>query len=401
MSQVFEEHFIDPTTSDIFIKSLSPEILPIPIQVFLQLHNKLLQQYNQLYHQYKLSLNKQPETKPLSLEFLKCPISNKVMKNPVIDIVTGITYDWNSFLDDDGELKRTFPTTPHRILIEDDLIPNHTLRKVMSTDYDIQLDDPPQKKYHQKLSPALTPTPTLKPIIDYAKARRDYEEKSVSSQIILTMCTKKGTVKEDLNQKNPYVFFDNHGSIDYQRYEKSTKFKSSETPMTLKDCKMIDICKKGMLHGFISNNNPHFFQQRTDLDESIQTLQGMVPKMFETMLDAATTCEKLYESKLATTYITFVKLHQKPTKLKEDKILILNAARSLLDHIWSTLPNDLQTNKNYRELISQFQYRVFDNKAKAENAELIIFPKSETHNMIRLLILCNGEIVPMQQQSLK
>lgn len=392
MTQVFEQHFVDPTTNEIFIKSLSPETQPIPLQLFLQLHNKLVQQYNQLYHQYTVLRTKEPETKPLSLDSIKCPISDKVMTNPVIDTITGVTFDWNSFIDDEGQLKRMFPTIPHRVILEEELIPNHTLRKVISENYNLKLDDPPPKKHHQKLHPPLKPTSI--PTIDYSKARRDYEEKFVSSKIILTLCSKKGSVKEHIYQKNPYVFFDNQGSVDYQRYEK-VNFRSTDTALTPKDCKIIDICKKGMLHGLISNNNPLFYNQRTDLDDAIQTLQGLVPRMFETLLDAATTCEKMYESKLAKTFVTFVNLHEDKSKLKENKIIILNAARALLDHVWDSLPNDLRTNKNYRELISQFQYRVFDDNAKPENAELIIFPKSETSNMVRLIILCNGAKVDM------
>lgn len=397
MTQVFEEHFVDPVTNEIFIKSLSPEVLPIPLHVFLQLHNKLLQQYNQLYHQYKSvvsAVNKQPETKPLSIDLTRCPISDKIMTNPVTDTITGITYDWNSFLDEDGQLKRYFPSTTHRILQEEDLIPNHTLRKILETDYSIKLEEPPIKKHHNKLSPALTPVST--PIIDYSKARQNYEDKFVSSQLIMALCPQKGSVREHMHQKNPYVFFDNFGSIEYQRYQK-IKFKSTETALSTKDCKIIDVCKKGMLHGLISNNNPQFFQQRKDLDDHITTLQGLVPKMFETLLDAATTCEKLYESKLSKTFVTFVKLHQDKSKIKENKIIILNAARCLLDHIWDSLPDDLRTNKNYRELVSQFQYRVFDDNAKAENAELIIFPKTEASNMLRLMILCNGDKVDFKQ----
>lgn len=400
MSQVFEEPFIDPQTNEIFIKSLSPETPLIPLSVFLQLHNKLIQQYAHIYNLFSQQKNlpiSHPSPPPLhplppNNDLLKCPISGQVMTNPVVDTITGVTFDYNSFFDKDGELLKNFPTIPHRIMIEEDLVPNHTLRKIMQTDYQLNLEDSPKNRFQNKLHPMLQPLSNFEQTKTKHKPKQKFQEKSISSKIVLTLNNKKGSVREHIYQHNPYVYVDDQGKMEYQRYEK-IRFKSEDAPLSIKDCKAINICKNGTLHGFISNNNPNFFQQRTDLDETIDTIQNLVPNLFETLLDAATTCEKLYESKIAKTFVTFVKLHQDVSKLKENKIIILNAARSLLDHVWSKMPKHMRNNKNYRELISQFQGRVFDENAKAENAELIIFPNPETFEMVRLIIICNGDQV--------
>lgn len=361
----------------IFVEPTDNETPSIPISMFLGMYNDLVNEYKKLY-EYSM----QPD-------FIKCPYSKKIMKDPIINISNYQTLDKNSICDDSGNLLRYYPGTHDLVPPFDAFVPNQFARQALSH-FNVSLTPIVKKK--QLLHPALQPPKKIQ-CGDPKKSRQDYVPVYVSTNLSFDLSPNPGTLVTDYTIKCPYIKIHGNGQIFVEQLNRF-RFVTPENTLNSDEAEMVAICVQNMIHSYFEK------QPKDQCEKMLTRIQQFIPRAFRNLLVLCHTTEKLMISRTAFTYIAYIALNHDP---KHNQKTVLHAVISLLDSLRTHHHFELE-NDQIQIYIDQFKQKVFDPELTGNtdyktgyNAELVI--KFVDDEVIRMMIVVQGVLVTVKSTS--